>query len=59
MVADWNWLMLLCVLRSLLIKRASGSDSVFMSISVTQTFPVTICCVFASIRDKCRFSAPW
>lgn len=59
MVTYWNWLMVLSVLRSLLIKGAFGSDSIFMSISVTQTFTVTICCVFASMRDKCRFSAPW
>lgn len=59
MVTYWNWLTVLSVLRNLLIKGASGSDSIFMGIFVTQTFVVTICCVFASMRDKCRFSAPW
>lgn len=41
-----------------LIKGVSGSDSVFMGISVTQPIAITICGAFGSMRDKCRFSAP-
>lgn len=40
--------MLLSVLKSLLIKGVSDSDSVFMGISITLLIAVTIFCAFAS-----------
>lgn len=58
MGTDWNCLMVLSVLRILLIKGVSGSDMVFIGTPISQPIAVAICCAFASMRDKCRFSAP-